>query len=100
MPDIPKIKLPKVLRGKDLVKEMDELIKHAGLENVKPDMEKTREILSKIDIHRSMMVEKYGGEMWDELKEWIESNFLAIETGDIIDRIKEIEKQYGIDYTE
>ena len=41
------------------------------------------------------MLGKYGGEMWDDLKKWLELQ--PFRQLDVIDKMKEIEKEYGID---
>jgi hypothetical protein len=55
-----------------------------------------------------IILERCGGKMWDELKKWLEEkasdegwdqewdNAIAA----TLNKMKEIEKQYGIDYTE
>jgi hypothetical protein len=45
-----------------------------------------------------IVLERRGGEMWDELKQWLES--FAIQFPLVNDKIKEIEKEYGVDYVE
>jgi len=42
-----------------------------------------------------IMLRKYGGEMWDDLKKWLELQ--PFRQLDVIDKMKEIEKEYGID---
>ena len=39
----------------NLAKELDDLLKYYGAENVKPDEEQTKKILSKIDINKELL---------------------------------------------
>lgn len=39
------------------------------------------------------LLEKHGGDMWQELKKWLEDE-------DILEKMKEIEKENGITYVE
>jgi hypothetical protein len=59
-----------------------------------PGQNKVREILKGIDMHRSLMLDKYGGDMWEELKKWLEKDTWAIEVDDVLEKMKEIEKEY------
>lgn len=44
-----------------------------------------------------LALESYGGEMWDDLKKWLAGkDFVDIHM--IKDKMKEIEKEYGITY--
>jgi hypothetical protein len=42
-----------------------------------------------------IILERRGGKMWDDLKKWLEES----QKWNTLDKMNEIEKQYGIDYT-
>ena len=43
------------LKSDQIAKELDDLSKYYGVENVKPDEEQTKKILSKIDINKELL---------------------------------------------
>ena len=93
----------KPLTGKALAREIDSINKLCGDERIKPDMKKTREILSKLDrsLSGEIVLERRGGDMWDDLKKYVKVN-VGNRVGSaetvwnlVINRMKEIEKEYG-----
>ena len=45
------------------------------------------------------LLEKHGGDMWQELKKWLDFEQIYGQQ-DVIDKMKEIEKEYGITYVD
>jgi hypothetical protein len=46
-----------------------------------------------------MILEDHGGEMWDELKDWLSEQVgRPITAINVKQKINEIEREYGIDY--
>ena len=101
-----KIKI-KPLTGKELAAEAEQLRKMFKLDpSVKGDLETTRKILSKVSLSGSIILERRGGDMWDDLKKWLEDNMLiakdvltpnvAATFNHVKEKMKEIEKEYGV----
>ena len=96
----------KPLTGKALAREIDSINKLCGDERIKPDMKKTREILSKLDrsLSGEIVLERRGGDMWDDLTKWVKERDKAEEESfaiqyfhpvDVLNKMREIEKEYG-----
>jgi hypothetical protein len=45
-----------------------------------------------------IVLERRGGDMWDDLKKWLESYDIVFPI--VLDKIREIEAEYGVDYVE
>lgn len=68
-----------------------------------PNQKKVQEIMSKCgSLSDSIILERRGGDMWDDLKKWVdkEKNHRATEgqmaLNNVVDKIKEIEREYGV----
>lgn len=46
-----------------------------------------------ITLSGEFLLEKHGGDMWQDLKKWLEDE-------EILEKMKEIEKEYGIAYVD
>ena len=86
---------PKILTGKELAAEVESLRKLCGY--MKPvSMEEVREILSKCgSLSGEIIKQRRGGDMWEDLKKWLES--FDIQFPLVKEKMKEIEKEYGIE---
>ena len=84
--------------SKEEVLELAESLRKNIPEGTKPA---TKEELKKIfakcgSLSGAIVKERRGGDMWDDLKKWlIESRAEEGNLGHVLDKMKEIEKEYG-----
>jgi hypothetical protein len=89
-----KIKI-KPLTGKELADEIDSIASIEGIDLSLADMNKTKEILSKTSLSSDLILERRGGDMWDDLRQWLSTkDFVDIHV--VKEKMKEIEKEYGV----
>ena len=85
----------KPLTREELVAEVEQLRKMFKLDpSVKGDLEATKKILSKVSLSDGIILERRGGDMWEDLKKWLES--FDIKFPIVNNKMREIEKEYGI----
>ena len=85
----------KPLTKEELAAELEQIRKIWNIDpSAKGDLEATRKILSKVSLSDGIILERRGGDMWEDLKKWLES--FDIQFPIVNDKIREIEKEYGI----